>query len=206
MVHIPLFFKALALGFSIAAPVGPIGILCINLSLSYGMLMGLVAGLGAACADGIFALIAGLGLTALSHFFLLHATPIKTIGGLFLIYLGYSIACRTPSCDTEFTPPSRSYITTFVATFFLTLSNPLTILAFLGILSIFPLTQSTTQGTIMLVSGMALGSALWWLVLSSASSLLKAYILPSTLRGINRVSGAVLVIFGLLALLSVFIR
>ena len=83
-----LFIKGLIIGFAIAAPVGPIGVLCIQRSLHNGFKIGLMTGLGAAFADGSYGLIAGFGLTALSSLLINHQFLIRLVGGLFLIYLG----------------------------------------------------------------------------------------------------------------------
>ncbi len=128
-----LFIKGLLIGLAIAAPVGPIGILCIHRSLHDGFKIGLMTGLGAAFADGTYGLIAGFGLTALSSLLINHQFWIRLAGGLFLLYLGIKMFLASPR-EKQSNDSDHSAWHALSTTFLLTLTNPTTILSFIAIL------------------------------------------------------------------------
>ncbi len=200
-----LLARGLVIGFSIAAPVGPIGVLCIRRTLAEGRAHGLVSGLGAATADAIYGLIAGLGLTAISGFLVDQAAALKLVGGLFLIWLGLRTLRTRPiaRAPEEQAALSRGgLLRAYSSTLALTLTNPATILAFTAIFAGAGLAESTAGAgaALALVAGVFAGSAAWWLLLSSGVGLLRARFTTAHRRWINRLSGTVLVGFGLLAL------
>ncbi len=207
------FFTGLILGFSIAVPVGPIGILCIRRTLVMGQLAGLVSGLGAATADGLYGCIAGFGLTAIADFLTNQSTWLRIFGGLFLCYLGITTFLSKPPAETETvsdddlsadetTSMPRSLFSAYGSTLALTLTNPATIFSFAAIfagLGIVESSQSFAEsGTLVL--GVFIGSALWWFFLSGAVSLFRARFTPTGLRWLNRLSGIILLAFGIVAL------
>ncbi len=124
-MNISFLAKGLIIGFSIAAPVGPVGILCIRRSLSQGYLVGLFTGLGAATADALYGFIAGFGLTIISNILVNQQMEFKLMGGLFLCYLGLKIALEKPTQQSA--NPSGKIISAYASTFFLTIKNPMTI-------------------------------------------------------------------------------
>lgn len=164
---VALFLKGLLIGFSIAAPVGPIGVLCIRRSIAEGRWSGFVSGLGAASADALYGAVAALGLTWLAGFLIDHQVWIRLLGGLFLCYLGIAAFRSTNSPSTETPrPPDSSSI--FASTFLLTLTNPITILSFTAIFAGLGLSAAPAgylSGGVM-VTGVFLGSSLWWMLLS----------------------------------------
>lgn len=195
--------KGLILGFSIAAPVGPIGILCIQRTLAQGRVAGLVSGLGAATADAMYGSVAGFGLTFISSLLISQQTWLRLAGGVFLCYLGLKTFLAQPA--QQATPAQGSKLVgAYASTFFLTLTNPLTILSFtlvfagLGVVSADG--NYVTAG--MLVLGVFAGSSLWWLLLSGAANLFRERFVPHGLKWINRISGAIILGLGLIALLS----
>jgi threonine/homoserine/homoserine lactone efflux protein len=191
--------RGVVIGFSIAAPVGPIGVLCIRRSLADGMTKGLAAGLGAATADAAYGCVAGFGLTAISGFLVRRQFWLGLIGGIFLCYLGVRTFLSRPAPGA----PARdsSILAVYGSTLFLTLANPTTILSFAAIFSAFGLGIAADYlGACRLVLGVFLGSALWWLILSGGVSLLRSRLTSAWMQTVNRVSGAALVAFGLIAL------
>ncbi|MFZ5643583.1 MAG: LysE family translocator [Bacillota bacterium] len=199
-----LFIKGLIIGFSIAAPVGPIGILCIRLTLSEGRARGLVCGLGAATADAIYGSIAGFGLTAASAFLVNYNSYLSAIGGLFLLYLGFKTIMAPPSQNQA--PAGRGGLAgTYASTFFLTLVNPMTILSFAAVFAGLGIGSGVKEhlAAAQLISGVFTGSALWWFFLSGAVGLFRERITPPGLKWINIISGAVLLIFGVVSLSNV---
>src|SRR5688572_5363702 len=117
-----LFIKGLIIGFSIAAPVGPIGLLCIRQTLARGRMIGLAIGLGAATADAVYGAVAAFGLTAISDFLVAQKRPLGLIGGLFLCYLGLRTFFSRPATDSA-AAKGGNFIAAFSSTFFLTLTN-----------------------------------------------------------------------------------
>ncbi|GGH22466.1 LysE family translocator [Paenibacillus segetis] len=197
-----IILKGLILGFSIAAPIGPIGVMCIRTTLSSGRHIGIAAGFGAATADACYGLIAGLGLTALSSFLLHYGDLIHFCGGIFLCYLGLLTFLREPAHVIE--TSEHAILGSFASTFLLTLTNPVTIISFAGIFAATGLTASNGNGIqiIGLVSGVFIGSAVWWILLSIGVSLFRSVILTSaSLRLVNRLSAVILFGFGMWTLI-----
>lgn len=198
------FIRGLLIGFSIAAPVGPIGVLCISRTLDKGRVYGLVTGLGAATADGFYGFIAGFGLTIVSSFLVNFQSWIRLIGGLFLLYLGLKTILTKPAKRAAVVASTNNYFGAYASTVFLTLANPSTILSFVAIFAGAGLagTNRSYLSAALLVSGVFIGSALWWFILSGGMSLLRKKVTPKWLLWINRISGTVLLLFGILALIS----
>jgi len=203
-MDIGFFFRGLIIGFSIAAPVGPIGVLCIRRTLAQGRASGLVSGLGAATADAIYGCIAGFGLTFISHFLLSQQIWLRLIGGIFLCFLGLKTFLSQPAQQAALAK-KNGRLGAYASTFFLTLSNPMTIISFAAIFA--GLGLASTDGDYVpagvLVLGVFIGSALWWLMLSSGISVFREKFNPHGLQWVNKISGAIIAGFGLLALLSV---
>jgi threonine/homoserine/homoserine lactone efflux protein len=205
-MNTPSFLHALIIGFSVAAPVGPIGVLCIRRSLAEGWLIGLFTGLGAATADAIYGCIAGFGLTFISMFLVNQSTGLRLIGGLFLCGLGIKTILSQPAQEAAaIERRSRGLLAAYGSTVFLTVTNPATILSFAAVFAGLGLTanQGDYTGALVLVSGVFLGSALWWLTLSGGVSLFRSYFNSRRLKWLNRISGLILLVFGIIALSSI---
>lgn len=200
---ITLFIKGLIIGFAIAAPVGPIGVLCIQRSLHDGFKIGLMTGLGAAFADGTYGLVAGFGLSALSSLLIAYQFWIRLIGGLFLLYLGIKLFFTTPR-EKSAGKSDRSSWHALGTTYLLTLTNPATILSFIAVFAGLGLgtTHPSYIDAIILILGITIGSAVWWIILSSGIAFMLHHRLSKTMmRGINRFSGVIIFTFGIFALL-----
>lgn len=196
-----LFLQGLLLGFAIAAPVGPIGVLCIQQTLQKGRLTGFFSGLGAATADGIYGGIAAFGLAGLTQWLVAQKMWLGLIGGLFLCYLG-SQTLRKPVANLDTTNTSPRVVRAYITTVGLTLTNPATILAFTAIFAgLGFVTQTTdTRSALLLTLGVFVGSALWWLLLSLGVGWLRLGNNPKRLRWINYLAGIVIIAFGIIAL------
>jgi len=186
---------------SIAAPVGPIGVLCIQRTLAHGRMSGLATGLGAATADGMYGAIAAFGLAVISNALVGQQFWFRLIGGVFLLYLGVRTLRSKPA--TTAAPRAHSTLASdYLSTLFLTLTNPMTILSFAAVFA--GLGVGAAGGgygaAAVLVLGVFAGSALWWLVLSGAVGLLRHRVTPRGLRWVNRASGTIIAGFGALAL------
>jgi len=198
LYSVPPLTQGLIIGFSIAAPVGPIALLCVRRSLTAGRLVGLVTGLGAATADALYGIIAALGLTALTSLLLEYQRLLQLGGGAFLLYLGFA-TLRAPATTTEArAAPSHSLLSAYLSTLLLTVSNPLTVLSFLGIFAGLGFSGDTPSAysAILLVLGVFLGSATWWVLLSFAAAAVGARLQSGGLRAINLFSGFTIAVFG----------
>ena len=190
--------KGLAVGFSIAAPVGPIGLLCIRRTIIGGWRLGLATGMGAATADMVYGIVAAAGLTAVTELLVGARQPLQFAGGAALIWLGLAVLrAETPKDRAGAT--STGLAAAYATTFLLTLANPATILSFAAVMAGLGAMSASGQ-TGALVAGVFLGSALWWLGLSTAVSLVRHKLPEAVLVWINRASGAAIMIFGILAL------
>ncbi len=184
----------MAVGFAVAMPVGPIGVLCIRRSLKDGFAYGLATGLGAATADASYGLLValGLGLSGL----LAYAAPLKIGGGGLILLLGL-IGLRgffSPAPAGGLPAPKGGVLAAWFSTYLLTLTNPMTILAFIGLIA--ALGTASAAGPYLLVGGVFLGSLLWWLILVAGIRLLKSRLPVSALRWLDFISGAVLILWG----------
>ncbi len=200
-MDLTLFGRGFLMGLAVAAPVGPIGLLCIQRTLQDGRIYGLATGLGAATADALYGLVAAFGLTFIASFFLDHQAWIAFIGGLYLCFLGLRLILKSPPAATgprEQSGLLQAYGTTFV----LTLTNPLTILSFVAIFAGLGLAQASEdyQAAAILVLGVFCGSAAWWLMLSGAVSLIRNRMNVQALIWVNRISGGIIIAFGILTL------
>ncbi|MEO1401011.1 MAG: LysE family transporter [Cyanobacteria bacterium J06635_1] len=194
-----LFLKGILLGFAIAAPVGPIGVLCIRRTLVYGRLSGLLSGLGAATADGVYGGIAAFGLALVSDFLVNQSSWLRIIGGLFLCYLGMTTFLAKPA--SEAAPTTKTgLLGAYLSTVILTLTNPATILSFVLIFAGFAPADLGYGQAAILVSGVFLGSALWWVFLSGGVSMFRRWLTPERLRWLNRFFGLLILGFGIVAL------
>ena len=199
------FIKGLILGFAIAAPVGPIGVLCIRRSLADGQRAGFATGLGAATADALYGCVAAFGLTAVSDYLIKQRFWLGLIGGLFLCYLGvrtfFTKASETPAVASR-----KGLAGAYLSTFLLTVTNPMTILSFVAVFAGLGLATSSNYVTAAsLVAGVFIGSGLWWLLLSGSAALFRNRVGPSLMTWVNRASGGIIFVLGVYALSTVIL-
>lgn len=200
-MDIPILLKGILLGFSIAAPVGPIGVLCIRRTLTDGRAAGLVSGLGAASADAFYGCIAAFGLTFISDLLISQQLWLKLVGGAFLCYLGIRTLLTKPAQEAA-SAQGTGLLGAYTSTLFLTLTNPMTILSFVAIFAGLGIasTRADYASAALLVLGVFLGSALWWLLLSGGVGLLRNRFNAQAMTWVNRISGTVILAFGIWAL------
>lgn len=198
-----LLLKGTLIGLSIAMPVGPIGMLCIRNSLSWGTRYGFMTGMGAAAADTLYGALAGFGVAALTTLLISYQFVFQLVGGLFLCYLGL-MTFRAKNVKDGLESAPSGMLRLFLTTFFLTLTNPMTILSFIGIYAGLGVGVEAhdLQAAFLLTSGVFLGSALWWLALSSGTALLKNRFNLAHSHWLNRLSGSILLGFGIAALFT----
>ena len=205
-MDIVFLIKGIAIGFSIAAPVGPIGILCIRRTLAEGRAMGIASGFGAATADAIYGCVAGFGLTFISQFLIDQQIWLRIIGGIFLLYLG--IKTFLVKNSEEVTQSAENGLAgAYFSTFFLTLTNPMTIMSFAAIFAGLGIVNASGDygSAIVLVLGVFIGSVAWWLLLSSGAGFFQKRLNAKGLAWINRISGAIITGLGIIAITSLLI-
>lgn len=197
-----VFADGFGIGLSIAAPVGPIGALCIRKTLVAGRTAGVVAGLGAATADACYGLVAGCGLTAVSSLLLAGRFWLGLLGGGFLIWLGVKTLLARPAKGSA-VAPEGGLLVTYLSTLVLTLANPMTILSFVAIFAGLGVGAQPDYGAaVSLVAGVFAGSAVWWLFLAAGVGALRSRAVGARLGWLNTLSGLVLVGFGVRSLVT----
>lgn len=203
MTDAALFGKSLLLGLAVAAPLGPIGALCISRTLDRGFGAGVAGGLGTALADALYAALAAAGFAAFASVLDTIALPLRLAGGAFMLWLGWrTLAPRAPAAASA---PARDLAGTTAATFALTLANPMTILSFAALFAGLGLASSTgPAAATLVVAGVFAGSMLWWITLSGGVALARHRLPPAFATWVSRTSGGILIAFGLWALASGF--
>lgn len=202
-----LFLKSLVIGLSIAAPVGPIGLLCIQRTLAHGRLIGFMSGLGAALADALYGAIGALGVSAVIATMVAARVPLALGGAAFLAWMGVQLLRAPAATKAREAADATKPLKAMLSVFLLTLANPMTILSFIAVFaSIATGHVSGAPAAATMVLGVFLGSALWWLGLSSAVSMVRHRLSDRAMQGINRFSGVVLVGFAAYQLSTLFMR
>jgi threonine/homoserine/homoserine lactone efflux protein len=203
-MEMTFFFKGLIVGFVIAAPVGPIGVLCARRTLTLGRRAGFFSGMGAATADSFYGFIAAFGLTFISDFLIGHQYWLRLAGGALLCIIGVRTLIAEPERQSAVSKTAGRFAGMYTSTFFLTLTNPMTIFSFAAVFAGFGLAGArgsfVSAGTLIL--GVLLGSGLWWLFLVGIFSLFRRRFEHHELQWVNRVAGIIIAGSGVLALLS----
>lgn len=200
MIENIALLRGFIIGISMAAPVGPIGVLCMRRTLSDGKLTGFLSGLGAATADMIYGAVAAFGLTFLMDLLIGQVIWLKLVGGIFLLYLGMKTFLSNPA-EQAAQGNRNGLLGAYLSTLFLTMTNPMTILSFIAIFAA-AMPSSTGNSPLVLVAGVFAGSAFWWLALSFGVGLMRERLSPNLMLWINRLSGLVITTFGVISLLS----
>ncbi|MGB6894976.1 MAG: LysE family transporter [Dehalococcoidia bacterium] len=202
-LDLSFLLKGVVIGFAIAAPVGPIGVLCIRTTLAEGRVAGLVTGLGAASADAIYGSIAAFGVTFVSEALIEQEEWFRLVGGLFLCYLGLR-ALLTAPVERAAVTRRGGLAAAYASTFLLTVVNPATILSFAAVFAGLGIASEGGHylSAAALVLGVFAGSALWWLMLSGGVGALRSRFNPRGLRWVNHISGLIIAGFGVVALVS----
>ncbi len=194
------FLKGIFIGFAMAIPIGPIGIMCIRKTLTEGRLRGLIIGLGAATADLLYGCVAAFGLTIISSTLESQRIWIRLVGGALILFLGIRTFRAQPT-DPKFRIHSTGMLASYLYTVFLTLTNPLTIFAFIAVFAALGLGSGLGYfSASALVAGVFIGSSLWFLLLSSGVTLFRKKLDLVGLRWVNRIAGILIIISGVIAI------
>jgi threonine/homoserine/homoserine lactone efflux protein len=201
MLSVSLWAQGVLYGVAIAAPVGPIALLCIRNALQGGVRLGLISGLGVATADACYGAVAAFGLAALSRILLEHQMLLRILGGSFLIWLGFQQWRAAAPSERQIEADVANLWQTYSSTFFLTLTNPQTILAFVALLASRGVQQTGQLGlALSLVAGVFCGSLLWWFILSLSVTQIGHRLAVRTQHRLNQIGSAAILGFGVLAL------
>lgn len=199
-----LYLKGIAIGFAMAVPIGPVGIMCIRKTLTEGRLRGLIIGIGAATADLCYGSIAAFGLSFISSTVSAEKIWIRLIGGTLLFLLGIRTYRAKPT-DPKFKIHSSGMLGSYFYTILITLTNPLTIFAFIAVFTALGIGNEVNKYSgIALVSGVFTGSFLWFLSLSSGVTFFRKKLDLVGLGWVNRIAGILIIISGVIAIVSLF--
>jgi len=194
------FLKGIVIGFAMAIPIGPIGIICIRKTLTEGRVKGLIIGLGAATADLLYSCIAAFGLTIISNTLMSQRTWIRLVGGALLLFLGVRTFLALPK-DPKLDVNKGGLFRTYLTIVFLTLTNPMTIFAFLAIFAALGLDSDLSYlSASALVIGVFIGSSLWFLILSSGASFFRNKLDLEGLKWVNKIAGILIILSGVIAI------
>jgi len=198
-----IFLKGIFIGFAMAVPIGPIGIMCVRKTLTEGRLRGLIIGLGAATADLLYGCVAAFGLTYISNVISTERIWIRLIGGTLLLFLGVRTYRARPA-DPKLHAHSSGMLGSYFYIVFLTLTNPLTIFAFIAVFAALGLANEVNIFSgLSLVLGVFIGSGLWFLLLSSGVTLFRKKLDILGLQWVNRIAGILIILSGVIAIVSV---
>lgn len=199
-----LLIKCMISGFLLAAPIGPVNLICIRYTLSEGRIPGLVVGLGAALADVIYGSAAAAGLGALTAFILHYDMLLRWGGGSFIIYLGFRTFHAVPQNKSDDKDSGRSPYSLFAGVFLLTLTNPVTIFTFIAIFSSFGIAVLVTDlsTTALAALGVFIGSALWWVTLTSIVCFFRSRVTPNAVASINKIAGIIIILLGIASIIE----
>lgn len=204
-----LFVRTFLIGLAVAAPVGAMGVLCIQRTIERGPSAGYATGLGIATGDAAYAALAAFGLSAVAGALVAWQAPLRLVGGLALVYFGARAALSRPAAASTSSPVATGarFGSLYASAVALTLTNPMTIMAFAAVFASAGLVSQPTMGAAALATaGVATGSLAWWVVLISAVRLMSHAVGERALLAINRVSGLAIVGLGLVAVFSAVIR
>jgi threonine/homoserine/homoserine lactone efflux protein len=197
------FFRGAVIGLSIGAPLGPVGLICLRRLLNQGVVPGLISGLGAATADAAFGAITGFGLTFLTGPLMSHQGWLRMTGGIVLCALGVRCFFTRPRLviDGGARPGRGGLLRAYTSILLLTFTSPATVLSFLALFAALGGVDEAGRLSVgLLVLGVFVGSAFWWIVLATGTGALRHHLTPNGLRWVNRLSGALLAAFGIAVL------
>lgn len=197
------FLKGLIAGFVIAMPVGPVAVMCIHRTLAQGALYGYVSGIGAAAGDTVFGSIAAFGLGFLANDLMAHNVILRLIGGAVLCVLGVHAMVSRKLPDPA-AADRRSYLGDGASAFFVTVTNPITLVSFAAVLGGLNISGVTDhlRWSVSLTLGVFCGAIAWWILLTTVTSWFRSGLTDRRLLWITRATGALIAVFGVLLLFS----
>lgn len=206
-IYIKYLLNGILVGFTASIPLGPIGVLCIQKTLNKGRMSGLASGMGAATADTVYAIIAGFGLTFISNFIVSQQFYLRIISAIALFYLGLKIFRTNPAIQLRRdSQKSPNLLADYLSILFLTISNPLTLLLFGAVFAGFGIIEGNAdfKSILLLICGVFIGALLWWTMLTGIVNIFRSKFRLKRLWWINKITGAAIILFSLIAVGSVF--
>ncbi len=200
-MDINFFLEGILIGLAVSIPLGPLGMLCIQRTVNKNWEAGLLSGLGIAVADTIYAIVAGFSLSIIINFIRSYEIYFKILGLVILIGLGLYIFRKNPAKDIQkFKRRGSSYIQDFLSTFFITLSNPLSVFVFIAIFSGYSIVLQLSQlgEAFMIIAGIFIGSSIWWMVLTGLANLFRHKFTIDLLKWANRIIGIAIIVLALI--------
>jgi threonine/homoserine/homoserine lactone efflux protein len=197
-----LLLKSVGLGLAVAAPIGPVGVLCISRTLAAGKTQGVLTGVGVAVADMVAALVVVLGLSAVGSFLDAEKFWLRLVGGLFLLLIGARMAWN-PAVRRASSVSAQDLAHLSLSGFLMAVTNPATLLGFTGLMAALGIQAHDALDGVVVVGGVFAGSMLWWVILAFAAGMLRGWLSDGHLLQINRVLGCVLMVAGLAVLVAV---
>lgn len=203
-----LLLQGLLIGFLASVPLGPIGVICIQRTLNGTQKSGFISGLGAATADTVFATLAVFSLSFMTEFMDAHKHWFTAIGGILVILLGFSIFYKRVKRPSQRRQSGSSFLSDYLSILFLTLTNPAYILVFITLFAALGISSegNHTAVNLLLIAGVLVGAACWWLILTYVVNKLRKRFRLRHLWWINKITGAVIVLFGVLLVLSIVVN
>lgn len=209
MLSLNLLFTGFILGLFLCLPLGPIGMLSVRRTMVYGEMAGVLTIIGAACADAFFFFIAGYGIAQIPEFIERYEEWFQLIGGVILIIVGVSVFFKKIKRKVKTDKAEKSMPAVLISSFFLMLSNPLPVLVFMAAVSSMAVLKDdvlSLEKVVILTVGAFIGSAIWAPVLVISGRLLKDYSKLAQSPWLNWISGAVIMAFGVILLISLVVR
>ena len=206
-MELELIFKGVIVGLLVSAPLGPIGVLCIQRTLNRGLISGFISGIGAAVADTIFAIVAALGLTIVVNFIQQQHFYFQILGGLFVLYIGIKIFYTNPIKQLKLQRLGKTNLSQdFFSVLLLTLSNPAAIFLFVAIMAGMQVANDKLSfiQILILVVSIFVGASLWWFFLSTVANRFRKRIRLRSIWWMNKITGTAIFAFGLFLIVSVW--
>jgi threonine/homoserine/homoserine lactone efflux protein len=208
VAELALILKGMAAGFTISMPVGPVAVICINRTLRKGRVSGFLSGAGGATADGFYALVAIFGLTIVISFIEANMFGLQVLAGAVVLIFGVRIFFSNPVKDyRNRRKEPDSLFSDYLTVLPLAFANPISLFVYLGVFSglSLPYSGSLSSRALLMVPGVLAGALAWWFVLSWVISRFRSRIKLRTLLWINRIAGSIIVLFGFVLILLLFI-
>ena len=212
MIYFYLILSGIVMGLVTAVPIGPVNLICIRRTFAFGPVNGFMSGMGAALGDGVFAAITGFGLTWVAQLIEGYAPIIELIGGAMLVWFGWRTFIAPPMVrclEEREKDGATNLMRAMVSTFALTVTNPATLLAFTAMFAGLGGLAGGAGSYVdagFVVAGVVGGSMGWWLALTTVIGLFHAKIDEVAMKRINRASGLLVAVFGLVVLVHLALK
>lgn len=210
MHHIEFLVKGLLIGILVSAPMGPIGVLCVQKTVNKGRIIGMLSGLGAATADTLYAWLTAFGVSFITSFLSNNQQVFQIVGIAVLIFMGFRMIYKNPIKQYRYyrtTSKKRNAFKDYISVFFITISNPLTIIFFGAAFAMMDIltTSDGLDGKYLLVTGVFIGATFWWFLLTSFVNMFRRRFRLRNIFILNRVSGMLIIVLSIVAVLKFFV-